>query len=343
MKYGKMRNHAFEKGMRFGRLVVDSVILPDTAAVSVSNLKYKCICDCGNTKIARHEDLRRGMTTSCGCLHAEIARKQLTTHGGTPRNNHERLYGVWAAMIARCSNPNNTHWASYGGKGVSVCDRWLDYANFRKDAYNHGYYEQEKNTPYLDILSIDRYPDPNGDYEPGNVRWIPLRQQYECVCQDHLFEYDGKVYGTAEISRHLNIPSHLISNRIAKGWSDDAISFWLQYPELNIRRTSDGEYRDKDGFYTLIKRHPHIYEDLRYNPTHPATKSGSANNKTYDRKLEGLKSRGYPKTISLNVKLHAIGPKSIQDDMDEILQGLQNIAEEHFNRFIEECEKEGMI
>lgn len=270
MKYGKMRNDVFPIGTRFNRLVVVEVILPETGPINVSTIKYRCKCDCGNEKIARHGDLRRGMTQSCGCLQREIVQKIRTTHGDTPGGNHNRLYDVWWSMNERCKYPSQRYWKSYGGRGIKVCDEWKSphgYVNFKTWAYNNGYHDQPADTPRIDLLTIDRM-HPNGDYCPSNCRWIPMWMQFANQRSAHLYSVNGEVLHTAEVERKYGVKSSIISDRVNyQGWSDDAVSLSIECPELGLHKDKRRNYRDKDGFYVLIRKRPEIYSDPRYDPS----------------------------------------------------------------------------
>lgn len=154
-------------GLRFGRLTV----LERAPQTKRSGISWVCRCDCGNIAVVHGTELRRGETKSCGCLHSETVSNQMRTHGHTI-GGRERLYGVWAAMITRTTNPNADNYAWYGGRGIKVCDEWRDYASFREWAYNAGY---DENAAYGQC-TLDRIDD-DGDYSPGNCRWVPMLTQ----------------------------------------------------------------------------------------------------------------------------------------------------------------------
>lgn len=107
---------------------------------------YKCLC--GNEFKAEPIKIRNNHTKSCGCLH--------TTHG---LRSH-RLYTTWSNMIKRCNNPKNKFYSYYGGRGITICDEWLNVTNFINDMF----------PSYVEGLSLDRI-DSDGNYELNNCRW----------------------------------------------------------------------------------------------------------------------------------------------------------------------------
>lgn len=153
--------HEFQEGQRFGRLVtVDEVQLRKGKQWVRF---WICQCDCGTVRAISVSNLVADKASSCSCLRDEkIARVNLQ-HGlsGTPE------HGIWMGMIQRCENPNQEAYADYGGRGIKVCERWRDFANFYTDMGPRPSPEH----------SIDRYPDNDGDYRPGNVRWTTAFEQ----------------------------------------------------------------------------------------------------------------------------------------------------------------------
>lgn len=187
-------------GQRFGRLVARS------HAYSNNGFNYwACECDCGNSKITRQDSLQKGMTKSCGCLVKEQAKKHSTKHG----QSGTRLYLIWNGMRQRCENPRDTTFHNYGGRGISVCNEWLNFNSFFMWAIANG---------YKDDLSIDR-KDNNGNYEPGNCRWITLREQQRNKRTNRLITYDGKTMCLKDWENMLGFSRGLIANRLERGWS----------------------------------------------------------------------------------------------------------------------------
>lgn len=127
--------------------------------------QWLCQCDCGETTIVRSDHLRNGDTKSCGCLEVENRKYGANiTHG----KSHTRLYKIFCGMMKRCYNENCEAFKNYGGRGISICDEWLQ--NFMS------FYEWALENGYSDELSIDRI-DVNGNYEPSNCRWSDAKTQ----------------------------------------------------------------------------------------------------------------------------------------------------------------------
>lgn len=146
-------------GSRFGLLLVQRWV----GKTKNRQALWECICDCGNGATVRIDRLRDGVTRSCGCLARSIPTPITTTHGMT----YSLEFRSWQSMKDRCSNPNGKSWKYYGGRGIRVCERWI---NSFED-----FYADMGPRPSLEY-SIDRI-DVNGNYEPGNCRWATKAQQ----------------------------------------------------------------------------------------------------------------------------------------------------------------------
>jgi hypothetical protein len=144
-------------GRRVGRLLV-----VELHSIDGEQARWSCLCDCGRATDVLGGNLRSGHTVSCGCFARARASIENRTHGmrGTP------TYVSWLAMKARCLRPGDRSFAEYGGRGITVCDRWRDsFANFLADVG-----ERPPGT------SIDRI-DNSRSYEPGNVKWSTAKEQ----------------------------------------------------------------------------------------------------------------------------------------------------------------------
>jgi hypothetical protein len=151
-------------GERFGRLIVLR-----TGEQSARGPLYECRCDCGTVKAVNGRDLRKGHVNSCGCLRRELTSARMRESPPRLRHGHAkertRAYQIWRSMVARCSNPNRSDWSYYGGRGITVCDRWRIFEHFLEDMG-----EPQPG------LTIDRI-NGEGNYEPGNCRWATRATQ----------------------------------------------------------------------------------------------------------------------------------------------------------------------
>lgn len=121
-----------------------------------TRLPWICLCKCGNIVDVIGNDIVTGHTKSCGCIKSEAISKSRTTHGRTRTTE----YVAWLSMKARCYNQNNQDYQNYGGRGIKVCERWLNsFENFLKDMGNAPLNQT------LDRVEV------NGDYAPTNCRW----------------------------------------------------------------------------------------------------------------------------------------------------------------------------
>jgi len=153
-------------GRTFGKLTVI-----EFAELRKSHSVWRCLCVCGHEVLILGHSLMKGNTKSCGCLKLDGSghRKHgYTSHRIVGRQRQTKVYACWQSLKRRCLNPKVASYKNYGGRGITVCDRWrYSFENFLSDI-------GEPPTPQH---SIDRFPNNDGNYEPGNCRWATAKEQ----------------------------------------------------------------------------------------------------------------------------------------------------------------------
>lgn len=186
-------------GLKFGKLTVLSELKERN---NHGKVLFCCKCDCGNEVTIIGSKLKSGWSKSCSCLQKEKAKlsKPANKIHGLTRTS---IYTTYHSMIARCNNKNNASYPDYGGRGIKVCERWMEsFENFNSDM-------GEKPTTEH---SIDRI-DVNGNYEPSNCRWATRIEQENNKRNNAIIFYKGKNYTIAQLSKILNINYSTLWNR----------------------------------------------------------------------------------------------------------------------------------
>lgn len=185
-------------GQTFGTVAV--------VRVSRSTAKKKywlCVCKCGAEIELRAEHF---IGPRAGCRKCT---KAMLRHGHWTGGKATRTHQAWRSMKKRCSLKKNAAFKSHGGRGITVCDRWKDsFENFLADM---GECSEGK--------SLDRYPDNDGNYEPGNCRWATAKEQGRNRRDNRLIEYQGASRPMSEWADIFGINSMTLKQRLDRGWS----------------------------------------------------------------------------------------------------------------------------
>lgn len=187
-------------GRRFGRLTVQKLVNGETYATK----RFICVCDCGKSKEASMQSLKKGHTKSCGCLNIQRAIETNTKHG----KHKYPEYAVWTSMKSRCYNKKNSSYCYYGGKGIKVCSEWL---------HSFEVFYQDMGLKPNKNSQIDRI-DCDGDYSPANCRWVtPTENNNNRKNYNVNISLNGTTKTIAQWSRELGISSTCIKYRLKKG------------------------------------------------------------------------------------------------------------------------------
>lgn len=191
-------------GEKYGRLTV----VKRVESSKSGKARWECKCSCGNTTIAISTDLRTGNTQGCGCLRNERIATLNHSHGLAESDE----YRIWSHMKGRCYQESDISYPRYGGRGIRVCDRWLNsFENFYADMGPR---------PIGDY-SIDRR-EGNGNYEPGNCRWATRVEQNRNRSNTRLVSYSGTNVTIGELAEKSGLSYRLLYKRIVLlGWSVD--------------------------------------------------------------------------------------------------------------------------
>ncbi len=220
-------------GMKFGRLTVLSRCENINGRVA-----WLCRCDCGAEKKIPAKPLKSGATTSCGCYRREcsvalggnpeyIAKRKLSgaTHGQARRGEKTNLYLTWLRIKKRCNSPMDKDYPNYGGRGITVCQRWDSFEAFAEDMGDKPTIGHQ----------IDRI-DPNGPYSPENCRWVtPSVQAQEHKRDLRPTTVDGIMFPSLSAAvRHFGVVSMTTAfQRIQSGYS---IEEAIKAPLRNLSR-----------------------------------------------------------------------------------------------------------
>lgn len=187
-------------GQTFGRLTVS-----DTSEIRGRRRTYwLCKCTCGNSKWVIADALKNGATRSCGCLNDET-RRTVRRPGAIQNGKYSPEYIAWHSMKQRCLNPNNDRYERYGGRGITVCDRWMQFTPFLTDM---GPKPSLKHT-------IERV-DNNKGYEPGNCIWATKATQNRNHSRNRYYTFNGRRLCVTDWAAVIGIKQNTLLTRLAR-------------------------------------------------------------------------------------------------------------------------------
>ncbi len=202
-----------KKGDVYNNLVIVGEIINSE---NKTNRFFICKCNCGKKFKTTLTHIRTGHTKSCGCLLAKILEKRNTKHGFLQKKDKIslKLYYAWQGMKKRCYNKNNSGYKHYGGRGIMVCERWVNsFENFKNDMFlafkKHIKENGNKNT------SLDRINN-DGNYEPSNVRWTVRSIQNKNKRNTKYITWNGETMCVADWAKFFKIPPITLWQRLYK-------------------------------------------------------------------------------------------------------------------------------
>ncbi len=193
-------------GKVFGRLTVLSF-----ADIKNNKTYWHCMCSCGKEHITSASQLTTGRSLSCGCLKAELAKKRRTTHGRSGTSEHK----VWLNMRRRCTDEKLKAYRYYGGRGIKVCEEWEH--SFEDFLAHIG----PMPTPKHQLDRIDN----NGNYEPGNVRWVTRQENCLNRRSNCFVTHNGETLSVKQWATRLGVNYCTFRKRLLLGWDFDKAAY----------------------------------------------------------------------------------------------------------------------
>lgn len=205
-------------GERFGRLLVVSRAPDRTSKAGIRQPRWNCMCDCGSSCLKTGPNLTSGGTMSCGCLRVDYIKNNRSGKGHHGYNHGAAgspEYNSWVGARLRCHNEKDKNYNNYGGRGISLCDRWRNsFSAFLEDMG-----ERPLGT------TLDRI-DVNGNYEKSNCRWASTKQQGRNMRKTIWITIGDRTLSVPEWSEISGIPEPVIRQRYRnRGWAGELAVF----------------------------------------------------------------------------------------------------------------------
>lgn len=187
-------------GKRFGSRVVKSF-----AGTHVRQAMWNCLCDCGRMDVIGGKKLRSGLSGQC----RECA---WVTHGHARNGPRTPEYKAWLSMMERCTCKTHKQYPDYGGRGITVCERWTGEQGFTNFLADMGLRPSKSH-------SIDRFPDNNAGYCKENCRWATRREQMRNTRKNRMITFNGETFCVAEWAVKIGLHREVLRGRLERGWT----------------------------------------------------------------------------------------------------------------------------
>lgn len=188
-------------GLKYGRLTVIEM----AGHNHHKQRQWRCTCDCGNLVEKTGSDIRNGNTLSCGCLATEFRSQFGTLTNKAHGMSKSQIWSIHRSMMDRCYLPTSHAYSRYGGRGITVCERWHNFENFYADMG-----DKPKG------MSLDRI-DNNGEYSPVNVKWATTKEQANNRSSSKFIEHDGKRMTITQWAEYAGIEMRTLWSRLRLG------------------------------------------------------------------------------------------------------------------------------
>ena len=222
-------------GDKFGRLTVTNL----NSDIVKNNIKHECVCECGTIKNIRGDYLKNGNTVSCGCFRKKFNFDTINKN----KNENEYLeYKAFQSMKQRCLNPNNKSYKNYGGRGIKICERWMERNGFNNFIEDMGHKPSAKH-------SIDRMNN-DEDYSPENCRWTTQAEQMRNTSKTLNITFRNKTQCLKDWCQELNINYHKAHDRFKAGNSIEDILSDSKYTKNNRLLEFNGQIKSLQDWAT---------------------------------------------------------------------------------------------
>lgn len=211
-------------GKKFNRLLV----VKRSGSTKDNKALWECLCECGNYTKVPSGSLTKGYVKSCGCYKREKTIERNTKHGMSLVGSVKPEYRAWQSIKERCLNKQSKSYKDYGGRGIEMYPAWRDdflaFYNYMGDRPSQKH-------------SVDRYPNNDGHYEPGNVRWGTQKQQASNQRKSVILTHGELTMNLLDWATHFNVDHAAIQFHLKMGRTiSDMVEFYSRKAALGKKR-----------------------------------------------------------------------------------------------------------